>query len=223
MNLSCHVGFSKYLRKLLSGINSVPWSKLKRIRKTHTERSALKWAALWASKFPKLDHLLSPRLTANLLLFSPLLNTNHRTMTSPAGRYTFSFFSIASSFRFFRYEFFFGDSMCIRMNFTAPYVQYQTLACIKYQKLFHEFSLKKASLAIQVGALLAAVRVLLSHDQYIDFHNSLFSWVTLLNGNCLDRLSSQLLLLLEWTKIMILLRLWYNWESWHLGTSLSCQ
>ncbi|KAG6650508.1 NAD(P)H-quinone oxidoreductase subunit L, chloroplastic [Carya illinoinensis] len=33
----------------------------------------------------------------------------------------------------------------------------KTPACIKYQKLFHEFSLKKASLAIQVGALLAAV------------------------------------------------------------------
>ncbi|KAF5442751.1 hypothetical protein F2P56_035375 [Juglans regia] len=33
----------------------------------------------------------------------------------------------------------------------------KTPACIKYQKLFPEFSLKKASLAIQVGALLAAV------------------------------------------------------------------
>ena len=43
------------------------------------------------------------------------------------------------------------------MDFTAPYVQYQTLACIA-QKPLHEFFLKKSTLAIQVGAILATVR-----------------------------------------------------------------
>ena len=146
--------------------------KLRKIRKQrHTQRRALQWAAHWASKSPKL-YLLSPCLAAKFPLFSLLLNTNHPTMPSPR-RCTF-FLTICNHFS--PSYWFFSVILDICMNFTAPYVQYQTLACIT-KKPLHEFCLKKSTLAIQIGALLATVRQIIN---LLYVSHTCFSWAKLL-------------------------------------------